>query len=170
MIKKYSLYALVALLGAVSMDTGATLPSQISAVRTYVTGFITQWMGQLFTPAQRAFTTSYNITSDSDSVEVQRITSTMSISATRATLLFNQATAAIIDAILDIFDEEGRPAEGINVAALNNTPNAYRFTPYFMLDETDSEEDTEEYDDYQKIGEDDADTIPYKNNTAARAA
>ncbi len=170
MIKKYSLYALIALLGTASIDTGAILQSQIPAVRNYVTNFVTQWMNQLFNQTQQSFTSGYNIGSDGNNVDVQRIPSTTSISPARASARFNQAITVIVDAILDIFDENG-PAEGIRVSALNNNQNAYRFTPHFMGSfESDSGEDTEEDNDNQNIGKDNANTVPYNDAPAANAA
>ena len=168
MIKKYSLYALVALLGAVSMDTGAVIrPSQIPAVQNYVTTFTALQMGRMFTRTQRFHTTSYTVTSDGVNVDVQRTPSAMSATPRQATDLFDQAITAIVDAILEIYDENGF-AERIGVSASSNNQNVYRFTPHFMGSfESDSGEDTEEDNDNQNIGEDNANTISYKGNVAA---
>lgn len=147
MIKKYGLYALVALLGAVFTDTHAV---ESSATREDVTNFVADQMRQMFTPIQRAFTDNYIVARVEDNVFVERVPLRMSTNPARARALFNTAIIQVAQQILNIYDENG-PAEYIDVVTLSNYQNTVCFAPYFSdeevensVDESDSENDMED--------------------------
>ncbi len=141
MIKKYSLYTLIALLGTASIDTGAIRQSQIPAVRNHVINFVENQMRQLFTPIQRVFTLGYVVSRTGNNVFVRRVGSLMSANPGQARTRFNSAIARVVQQILDIYDENGQRADQIDVST-TSYPNTFYFTPHFYVSSDEEVEDS----------------------------